>query len=124
MGGLLAVTAAAGIAFFRSDASRVVVYNQTGAVLAELTVSACGQSQTFRDVGEGESVRLKLAGVGGESDVAIATNGVALWRGDYVEPRGGYRTIVRLRRDGQVECTTTISWWRGSSSPNAVFPSK
>lgn len=105
--------AAAGLAVTRSNASRVVVYNETGGSITELAVSACGQSQTFYDVAERESVRLKLTAAGGESDIAIATNGLAMWRGDYLEAQGGYRAIVRLRRDGLVESSTTVSWWQG-----------
>lgn len=101
------------VAVARALTSRVVVYNETGANIAELTVSACGQSRTFRDVADQESVRLKLAATGGESDIAITTNGVPLWRGDYLEPRGGYRAIVRLQPGGEVECFTTTSWWQG-----------
>lgn len=112
LGALLMLGGAAGLAIARSNSSRVVVYNETGGSIAELVVSACGQSQVFQDVGERESVRLKLATTGNESDIAIATNGVAMWRGDYLEPRGGYRAIVRLRRDGQVESTTTVSSWQ------------
>ena len=103
---------AAGLAFTRSNPSRVVVCNETGGGFAELTVSACGQSRTFRDVGYRESVRLKLTASGNPSEIAIATNGVACWRGDCIEPSGGYRAIVRIRRDGLVECAVTMSAWR------------
>ena len=91
LGMLLVLVVAAGLAVARSNASRVVVYNETGGSITELAVSACGQSKTFQDVGERESVRLKLTAAGGESDIAIATNGLAMWRGDYLEARGGYR---------------------------------
>ena len=111
---LLTLGAAGGLAIARSPVSRVVVYNETGARIAELTVSACGQSRTFQDVGDGDSVRLNLAAAGGESDIALATNGVAAWRGEYIEPRGGYRAILRLRHDGEVESSVTISWWQSS----------
>lgn len=112
LGVLLVLGVAAGLAVARSSVSRVVVYNETGGSIAELAVSACGQSITFHGVAEGESVRLKLTASGGESDIAIATNGLAMWRGDYLEARGGYRAIVRLRRDGLVESSTTVSWWK------------
>lgn len=108
------------VAVARAWVSRVVVYNETGADLAELTVSACGQTRTFRDVADQESVRLRLAATGGESDIAIATNGVPLWHGDYLEPRGGYRAIVRLRAGGEVECSTMISWWQSWFSQPAT----
>lgn len=112
LGTLLMLVAAAGLAVARSNASRVLVYNETGAPIAQLTINASGQTHTFHDVGEYESVRFKLSPTGGPSDIAIVTNGVEMWHGDYIEPSGGYRAIVRLRRDGQVECTTTICWWR------------
>ena len=115
---LLAVAAA--IAVVRARASRVVVYNDTGAAITDLTITACGQSQTFREVGERDSIRLTLARTGSESDIAIATNGVPLWRGDYIEPRGGYRATVRLRADGQVECSTTISCWQAWLNPSTT----
>jgi len=108
----LVLTAAAGYAIFDSQASRVVVYNETGRPIAELMVSACRQSQVFHDVSNRESVHLTLAGTGGESDIAIAINGVTQWRGEYVEARGGYRATVRLRRDGEIESSTTLSWWQ------------
>jgi len=113
LGALLLLGMAAGLAVARSKASRVMVYNETGDSIARLTISAAGQAHTFRDVGDRESVRFQLSRTGGPSDIAIATNGVAMWRGDYIEPGGGYRAIVRLRRDGQVECTATICWWQG-----------
>ena len=112
LGALLVLGVAAGLAISRSNASRIVVYNETGHPLEALSITACGQSRTFHDLGERESVRLKLAANGGASDIAIATNGIAMWRGDYIEPRGGYHAIVRLRRDGQVESTTITSWWQ------------
>lgn len=123
LGTLLVLGVSAGMAIFRSQASRVVVYNETGGSITELAVSACGQSQLFNEVGERESVHLILTGTGGESDIAITTNGVALWRGDYLEAGGGYRATVRLRRDGQVESSTTRSWWQGLlDHPAASIP--
>ncbi len=112
LGALLVLGVAAGLAIARSNASRVVVYNETGHSIEDLSITACGQTRTFRDLGERDSVRLRLAANGGASDIAIATNGIAMWRGDYIEPRGGYRAIVRLRRDGQVESTMITSWWQ------------
>jgi len=112
LGALLVLGVAAGLAIARSNPSRVVVYNETGGGIEELGITACGQSRTFRGVGEHESVRLKLSATVGSSDIAIATNGVVMWRGEYLEPRGGYRAMVQLRRDGQVECMVTMSAWR------------
>jgi hypothetical protein len=109
---------AASLAFARSRVSKVIVYNDTGAAIAELTISACGQSRTFRDVGERDSVRLKLASAGSASELVLATNGVPAWRGEYIEPTGGYRAVVRLRAGGQTTCSTWISCWQRWFSSN------
>ena len=112
----LAAAAVLGAAFWfalvRADTSRIVVYNNTGEAIEELTVAACGQSRTFRGVEADSSVRFKLAPTGGESAIAISTNSAVLWQGDYIEARGGYYAIVRLNRDGDVECHTSLqAWW-------------
>ena len=99
----------AGVAFKQANDSRVVVYNQSGTRFTFLTVTACGQSHTFRDVEDRESIRFEPVRAGTESDIEISTNGVAMWRGDYIEPRGGYRTTIRLRSDGQVQ---SVSLWK------------
>ena len=114
MATLLALGVAAGLAIARSNVSRVMVYNETGGTITTLTIAACGQSRTFRNVSDSDSVRLSLASTGGESDIAVTTNGVAAWRGEFIAPRGGYRAILRLRRDGEVESAVTISWWQDS----------
>jgi hypothetical protein len=111
-GALLTLTLAAALAIARSGASRVVVYNDSGESIPELTVSACGQSRTFQNVSHRSSIRLKLAATGSESEIAISTNGGLMWRGDYIEPRGGYRAIVRLRSDSQVGSFITVSAWQ------------
>lgn len=118
LGGLLAVATAVAVAIFRSGSSRIVVSNETGGEIPELSVAACGQSRVFRQIAERESVRLELAPRGGESDILLSTNGVPMWRGEFVEPRGGYRAILRLRRDGRVDASVTLSWWQN------LFPSR
>lgn len=123
LGFLAVLILAAGLGILYSGASRVVVYNETDATLSRVTVTACGTSQTFRDVQDRESVALVLRRGAGASDVAIATNGVEMWRGDYIEPRGGYRVVVRLRADGQVECNSTISWWQSLLQALGLAPS-
>jgi len=123
LGSLALICMAAGIGILYSGASRVVVYNETDASLSRVTVTACGTSQTFRDVQDRESVGLVLRRGVGASDVAVATNGVEMWRGDYIEPRGGYRVVVRLRADGQVECTSTISGWQSLLRALSLTPS-
>ena len=109
---LAALTVILGIARVRANESSVVVCNETGARIAELTICACGQTQTFCDVADEDSVRMALRSGGGHGTVGVAINGTTLCRGDYIEPRGGYRTIVRLRRDGQAEFSTSISCWQ------------
>jgi len=123
LGSLAVLGIAGGLGILYSGASRVVVYNETGAPLSRVTVTACGTSQTFRDVQDRESVGLVLRRGVGASDVAVATNGVEMWRGDYIEPRGGYRVVVRLRADGQVECTSTISGWQSLLRALSLTPS-
>ena len=59
-------------------------------------------------------MRFSLAASGGESEIALATNGVAAWRGEFIEPRGGYRAILHLQSGGAVESLVTGSWWRST----------
>ena len=112
----LAAVAVLGAAFWlalvRADTSRILVYNNTGETIAELTVTACGQSRTFREVEFGDSVRLKLVPTGGESDITILTNDAVMWHGDYIEPRGGYFAVIHLNRNGDVESRTSLQAWR------------
>ena len=102
------------IALANSRTSQVVIYNETGENVGELTVTACGQSRVFHDLRDRDSVHFALDPTGSESELALFTNAAApaLWHGDYIEPRGGYRAVVRLRRDGEVECRTSVSWWQ------------
>jgi hypothetical protein len=100
----------------------VIVFNDSGADIEELSVSACGDSRTFGSVGPRMSVRMTLTGTGSPGDITVITNGVMMWRGDHLEPWGGYRAFVHLRRDGQVETFTTVSWWRRLLTP-ATDPS-
>ena len=107
---LLLLSAAGGVAVWRAGLSWVAVVNDSGMEIKMLKVKACGQEQTFAEVGEGESVRLSLQGKGGPSEISIATNGMEMWHGDYIEAQGGYHGIVRLQRDGQVDSTVTQTW--------------
>lgn len=109
---LLVITVIAA-SLISSNTSWVVVCNNTGVAIPELTISACGQSRRFRDIEDGASVVLKLAPRGGASEVAVSLRGPKpLWHGDYIEPTGGYQAIVRLGRNGEVEYSMAISWWR------------
>ena len=109
---VLAIGGAATVAWLGADASRIIVYNQTGEHLAAVTIIACGQAQTFQDIADDVSVRFKLAPTGGASAITIRVNGEERWQGDYIEPCGGYRAIVRLGRHATVTCRNDISSWR------------
>ena len=104
-----------GAAFYlslsRADMSRIIIYNNTGETIDELTVTACGQHGTFRTVESGASVRFRLAPDGKESEIAILIHGATLWKGDFIEPRGGYCAIIRINRDGEIVCHTRVSAW-------------
>ena len=107
---LLALFAAGVIS---SRTSWVAVCNNTGAPIPRLTVSACGQSRTFLDIDDKNSVILRLDPTGSASEVAVFLAGEKpLWRGDYIEPAGGYHAIVRLGRNGEVDCSVSLSWWQ------------
>jgi len=99
------------LALARTDTSRIVIYNNTDGTLDDLVVTACGQSRTFRDVESGASVRFKLAPSGVESAISISVNNAAPWQGDYIEPKGGYRALIHINRNGDVECRTSLSAW-------------
>ena len=109
VGAVLLLGAAGGVAVWRTGLSWVAVVNDSGMEIKMLKVKACGQEKVFAEVAEGESVRLTLRAQGGPSEITIATNGVEMWHGDYVEAQGGFHGIVRLQRDGQVDSTVTQS---------------
>lgn len=111
LGSVLLLAAATLLALGRSSVSHIVLYNNTGQEIAELTVSACECSRTFRALQEGESVRLPLAPGRPDGDIIISTNGVACWRGGYTEPGAGERTTVHLLREGGVEIIRSTSCW-------------
>jgi hypothetical protein len=110
---LLALAGLFAAGIISSRTSWVAVCNNTGVPIPQLTVSACGQSRTFRDIGDKGSVILRLDPAGSASEVAVFLYGdKPLWRGDYIEPAGGYHAIVRLGRNGDIECSVSISWWQ------------
>ena len=111
--GLLLSLGALLLALIQSNRSQVIVYNETGETIPELIITACGQSKTFREVEDASSPCFNLAPTGAESDVIISTNSASkpLWQGEYIEPKGGYETIVHLR-PGAIEASTTVSWWQ------------
>ncbi|MFO1460145.1 MAG: hypothetical protein U1G08_12125 [Verrucomicrobiota bacterium] len=103
----------AGVAFLRSDASSVVLYNHTGAVIPAVRVVACGHSATCTALGVDDSWRWKPSG-GSESDIAleIATEPPTRWEGGRISPKGGYRITLHLWPGGEVEYDSQISIWR------------
>jgi len=111
-GALLLLTLASFGAVLDSGISRVIIANDSGGPISELTVAACGRVKTFHNVGDRESVALVLGGSGPASDIALATNGVSMWRGEYIEPKGGYREALRIRPDGEIVAASTISCWQ------------
>lgn len=117
---MVTLTGSLVVAVLRSGASYVVVYNNTGRPIGEMTITACGQEGRFKDVADSESVRFTLTPQGSKSDIAVATNGAALWRGEYIEPAGGFHAFVHLRRDGQVDAATSTSWWQGFLTSDAA----
>lgn len=100
------------VAVVVADASLVLVYNETGDLLPEISVSVGSCSKRFRQFASRESICLRLAPRGDAGEISLLAGGACLWRGGYLEPRGGWRAIVRLRRDGQTEFTLTTSPWR------------
>jgi hypothetical protein len=111
---LVAIAVAAAYAIVRSDTSRIMVYNETGAPLSAVHITACGQSRTFPKVPSEASVRWKLARQGGGTDITLeaATDPPLNWRGSYIESHGGYHITLRIWPDGQVEEHRQISFWQ------------
>lgn len=122
---LLALAAAAlALAWSRSGASCIVVYNETGQDLPGLRLAACAQTKSFRSIPAEGSVRWELAPHGDASEIALelASEPPVKWEGAFVEPRGGYIVTLRLWPDGQVEGHTQVSYWQrvfnGASGPD------
>jgi hypothetical protein len=102
------------IAFVNSDASTIVIYNETDNPLPPLLVGACGQMRTFPALADQESVCFALKPDGAESAIhlELATDPPWKWDGELIRPHGGHRVTIRLLPDGQVEAFDQISWWR------------
>jgi len=102
------------IAFMNSDASTIVIYNETDNPLPPLLVGACGQTRTFPPLADQESVRFALKPDGAESAIhlELATDPPWKWDGELIRPHGGHRVTIRLLPDGQVEAFDQVSWWR------------
>jgi len=115
---LLGLLLAAIIAMIRSDASTIVVYNETGNPLPPLLLQACNQSKSFTHLDDQQSVRWRLQPEGLPSAIHLEVAATPLWTwdGDTIQPRGGYRVTIRLQTGNQVEAYTDYSWWRRTSS--------
>ncbi len=111
---LVGVAVTGFVAFENSDASTIVVYNETGNPLPPLLVSACNQSRPFAVLADRESVRVTLKPHGVESPVHLELGTEPPWRwdGPLIKPNGGGRVTIRLLVGGQVEAFTDVSWWR------------
>ena len=105
---------AVAVALLGSDASTIVVYNETGDTLPPLLITACNQSKTFPALEDQDSVRfqLKPKGAGSPVHLELASDPAWTWDGENVESHGGYRVSIRLLTGHQVEAFTDISWWR------------
>jgi len=111
--GILLLLAALAIALVRSDTSQIVIYNNTGAAIGPLTVRACGQDATFRQIPDETSVRFRLHRGGSASGVELETPEEKWhWEGSYLESHGGYVVFIHLRRGMEVETNTQLSIWQ------------
>lgn len=101
-------------AVIRSDISRIIVFNETGAPLAAIHLTACGQARTFPNVPTEGSIRWKLERHGSASEIGlqVATEPPVQWRGGYIESHGGYYVTLRIWPDGQIEEHRQISFWQ------------
>ena len=102
------------VAYLNSAASSIVIYNETGAALPPLLVSACGQTWTFPVLADQESVRLVPKHGNGESHIHIEVGNQPPWKWDgaTIKADGGQIVSIRIWSGGQIEAFTEISWWR------------
>jgi hypothetical protein len=108
------VLAAAGVAYVDSDTSSIVVYDETGHALPPLLVQACGQTRTFTEVEDQNSICFRLKPSGNRTPVHLELAGDPpwTWDGPPITPTGGVTVTVRLWPNHQVENYLTVSWWR------------
>jgi len=93
----------------------VILYNDTGETIPELHVFVCSQSYVFDSIEAEDSIRIRLKPYGAASDIRIERpNPPWRWQGGYIEPKGGYRSVIHLQPDGLVEENTQFSWWQSA----------
>lgn len=102
----------------------ITVVNETGYVVSRLNVTGEGFSVSLPDLSTGSQVTT-IARPPGESGLAVSflINGQTVTKDDvaYIEPSGGYVTVVTLRPDGIVNCRTITSFsWRRLAGSLAV----
>jgi hypothetical protein len=102
------------VAYLNSAASSIVIYNETGAALPPLLVSACGQTWTFPSLADQESIQLEPKRGGNQSAIhlEVASQPPWKWDGATIKPDGGQIVSIRIWSGGQIEAFTEISWWR------------
>lgn len=108
---LVVAVAAMLVAVLGSSRSQVILYNDTGGELANITIEACGQSDHLAHLDDGESHRFSLKPGAPPSDIALVIDGDApiRWRDGFMEAQGGYTTFLHVRRGGVVEWDVEIS---------------
>jgi len=101
-------------AILASDASLIVLYNQTGDSLPPVRLQACGRSKSFGVLPADSSVRWALDRTGSPSaiELELAQDPPVLWQGGWVAPRGGYRVTLHIWSPEQIEVHTQFSFWQ------------
>ena len=116
---LAAFAATVAAALVRSDGSSIVFYNETNAALPPLLIQACNQTKTFPGLEDQESVRfqIKPKGPAGPIHLELSSNPAWSWDGALIKPHGGYRIVIRLEPNNQVEIFSDVSWWQRTFFP-------
>ena len=112
-GFLLACAVAIAVAVTRSNASGIIVYNESGVPIRTLSVTAGSQRFALSSLQDQESVRLRLQLRGG-GPVALRISGDRdwEWHGPELPATGGYILIVHIRRGLEVEEQMQIAFWQ------------
>lgn len=108
------VLIAALVAYRNADISNIVVYDETGRALPPLLISACGQTRTFTQIDDQNSICFSLQPSGDRTPVHLELAGDPpwTWDGPSITPTGGETVTIRLWPNHQVENYVSVSWWR------------